>query len=162
IAGPEGAFVEAVHRGIDELLENHATTIEDAIEEVVRLYGGEPTHPTQARPLSWADQKHLRDKIYRYNEYRNHPLNNYREPPSALTKALLHAGWSAPTEHEFAHLTPADVAMALQRARRVVQQFAIKHRALRLVWEQCRLFQRKWRSSGPLAALDTAAMGRAL
>lgn len=162
IAGPEGAFVEAVHRGIEGLFEQYETTIEDAVEEVVRLYGGEPGHPTESRPLCRADQERLRAEIHRYNEYRNHPLCGYQEPPSALTKAFLHAGWVAPTEHEFAHLTPADVALALHRARGVVQQFAVKHRALRLVGEQCRLFQRKWRSSGPLTTLDAAAMGRAL
>jgi hypothetical protein len=162
IAGPEDAFVGAIYRGVEGLLEQYATTIEDAVEEVVRLYGGEPGHPTESRPLSWPDQEQLRDQIYRYNEYRSHPLYNYQEPPSALTKAFLDVGWLPPTAEDFSHMTPADVEMALRRARRAVKRLAIKHRALRLVGEQCRLHQRKWRSSGPLATLDAAAIGRAL
>src|SRR5262249_26423361 len=132
------------------------------IEEIIRHYGDEPTHPTESRPLSRFDQKRVRDQIFWYNEYRNHPLYSYKEPPSALEAAFLHAGWAKPSPAEFADLTPADVQVALRRARQVLQQFAVKHRALRLVGEQCRLYQRKWQSSGPLATLDAAAMRQAL
>ena len=44
----------------------------------------------------------------------------------------------------------------------MLRRFAVKHRALRLAVEQCRFGQAKWRSSGPLAGLDAAAMGRAV
>ena len=50
IAGPEDAFVEAAYRAVEGLLEHHELTIEDDVEEIVRLYDREPTHPTEAAP----------------------------------------------------------------------------------------------------------------
>jgi hypothetical protein len=162
IAGPEDAFVEAVCRAVDGLMERHEQTIEDDVEEIIRLYDEEPTHPTEARPLSLRDQQRLRVEIFCYNAYRSHPLYSYKEPPAALEQAFLHQGWGKVSPAEFADLTPGDVSVALRRAKRELQQFAIKHRALRLVGEQCRLYQRKWQSSGPLATLDAAALDRVL
>ncbi len=162
IAGPEDAFVEAVYRAVESLLERHPFTIEDDVEEIVRLYSREPTHPTDQRPLSWPDQKDLRERIFWYNEFRNHPFYSYKGPTDALEKAFLNAGWEKALPAQYADLTPADVVMALRRTHRELQQFAVKHRALRIAVEQCRLFQKKWQSSGPMATLDATALTRAL
>ena len=137
---------------MEGLLERHELTIEDDVEEIVRLYDREPTHPTEARPLPLDDQRRLPSLIFSYDYYRNHPLYSYyKEPPNALEKAFLSQGWGKVVQAEFADLTPADVMAELGRVKRRLQQFAVKHRALRLVGEQCRLYQQKWQSSGPLA-----------
>ncbi len=162
IAGPEEAFVEAVYRGVEGLLERYEQTIEDDVNEIVRLYGDEPTHPTELRPLSWPDQKLLHSQTFRYNEYRNHPFSGSKEPSAALEQAFLNMGWGKTSSIEYADLTPADVERGLRRAKQVLRQFAIKHKVLRLVGEQCRLFQRKWQSSGPLATLDATGLREVL
>jgi hypothetical protein len=163
VAGPEDVFVHAVYQAVEEFLERHEMTIEDDVEELIRLYGNEEAgHPTEQRPLSWQDQQRLRDSIFWYNEYHNHPLYSYKGPPDILESAFIKEGWTKPSKADFADLTPADVMRSIGRAKRSLQQFAIKHRALRLVREQCRLYQQKARVSGPLAALDAAGMGAVL
>src|SRR5439155_8544023 len=119
-------------------------------------------HPTEQRPLSWQDQQRLRDAIFWYNEFRNHPLFSYKGPPELLELAFSKEGWDKPSAAAFADLTPGDVAVALRRAKRALQRFAITHRALRRVREQCRLYQQKWQTSGPLAMLDSAGLDEAL
>jgi AAA ATPase domain len=163
IAGPEDAFVRSVYQAVEGHLERHELLIEDDVEEIVRLYGNqEVSHPTERRPLAWQDQKRLREFIVRYQEYRNHPLFSYKGSVEALEVAFTKAGWEKPSGPAFADLSPADVVLALRRARLALQQFAIKHRALVLVREQCRLYQQKRQSSGPLAMLDDAGLTQVL
>src|SRR5262249_24679437 len=100
--------------------------------------------------------------IFTYEEYRRHPFSGAQEPPAALEQAFHWLGWSKASPLEYADMSPADVKRGLRDWRRTLRRYAVKHRALRQVGEHCRLHQRKWRSSGPLAHLDAAAMGRAL
>ena len=163
VAGPEDVFVHGVYRAVADYLERYEMTIEDDVEELIRLYGNEEAgYPTEERPLSWKDQHRLRDSIFWYNEYRNHPLYSYKGPADILESAFIKEGWAKPSEADFADLTPADVMRSIGRAKRSLQQFAIKHRALRLVREQCRLYQQKAEASGPLASLDAEGMGAVL
>jgi hypothetical protein len=163
IAGPEDSFVQGIHRAMEELLEKHAMTIEDDVEELIRLYTKEDVGPaTEQRPLSLVDRVRLRARISQYNELRNHPLHSYKEPPAALELAFLKEGWGQASEYLGEDVSPADVMRAFHRTRLVLQRFAIKHRALRRVREQCRLYQQKWQVSGPLAMLDATGLGAAL
>jgi hypothetical protein len=158
VAGPEEAFVEAVYRGVEGLLERYEQTIEDDVAKIVRLYEKEPTHPTESRPLSWPDQKRLHAQIFLYCAYREHPLSGSDEPRHDLEAAFHKLGWGKTSPVEYADLTPADVQRGLRRAKEVLRQFTLKHKVLRLVGEQCRLYQRKWQSSGPLATLDATGL----
>ncbi len=159
VAGPEDVFVHAIYRAVEELLERHEMSIEDDVEELTRLYGNqEDGNPTDQRPLSSGDQEGLRYFISSYEKYRDHPLYSYKEPPNALESAFIKEGWGKPSQADFADLTPADVVRSIGRAKLSLQQFAIKHRALLLVREQCRLYQRKAEVSGPLASLDAEGM----
>ena len=134
IAGPEDAFIQGAHQAIAAYIERHELTIEDDIEAVVRLYGGqEPSHPTEHRPLSWKDQDALRGFISRYLEYRNHPLFSYKGPLEALELAFQKAGWAMSAGPAFADLSPADVVLGARHAQRALQRFAIKHRVLGLI-----------------------------
>ena len=165
IAGPEDVFVHDIYQVVERFLKDHELTIEDDVEELIRLYGDESVADasTEQRPLSWKDQRRLRSYIFVYDQYHNHPFASDKKPPSELESAFLSEGWGkvSPSGPD-PDLTPADVLRALWRQKLVLQQFAIKHRALRLVREQCRLYQQKWQASGPLAMLDAAAVGAAL
>ena len=154
IAGPEDAFVEAVYRGVEGLLERYATTIEDDVEEIVRLYGRRAGPPDGFAAALLARSEAAPRPDLLYNEYRSHPLYSYQGAARRAGEGVPQRRAGArPTPDEFADLTPADVAMALRRAKRVLQQFAVKHRALRLVGEQCRLISgsgnraARWRRS---------------
>ncbi|HZW29835.1 MAG TPA: hypothetical protein VFF52_03955, partial [Isosphaeraceae bacterium] len=93
IAGPEDGFVRGIRRTIEELLQRHEMTIEDDVEEVIRLYANQDVGPgTELRPLALADRVPLRAWISQYNELRNHPLHSYKEPPAALESAFLKEG----------------------------------------------------------------------
>jgi hypothetical protein len=165
IAGPEDVFVHDIYRAVEKLLEHHEHTIEDDVEELIRLYGDESVAEvtTEQRPLSWQDQRRLRYWIRLYEKHRNHPLASDKKPPEALEFAFLKEGWGeAPASGAYPDLTPADVSRALWRQKRMLQQFAIKHRGLRLVREHCCLFRQKWQASGPLATLDAAGVSSAL
>ncbi len=165
IAGPEDAFVHDIYRAVEGFLAHHELTIEDDVEELIRLYGDETVAgaSTEQRPLSWQDQGRLRNCIVSYDYLRNHPMASENKPPSALELAFWKEGWgAASTSGADPDLTPADVSRALWRQRLILQQFAIKHRTLRLVREQCQLFQQKWQASGPLAMLDSAGVSAVL
>src|SRR5262249_56306235 len=126
---------------------------EDDVEELIRLYGKHDVGPaTESRLLPLADRMRLRARISRYNELRNHPLHSYQEPPAALELAFLKEGWGHATHSLLREdVSPADVMRASHRARLDLQRFALKHRALRLAREQCRLYQQQWQASGPPA-----------
>jgi hypothetical protein len=163
IAGPEEVFAHGVHQAVKDYLERYETTIEDDVDELIRLYGNQDFgYPTEQRPLCSEDQQRLRESIFWYNEYRNHPLYAYKGPPDALESAFIKEGWGKPSKADFVDLTPADVMRSISRTKRDLQQFAIKHRALRLAGEQCRLYRQKWQESGALATLDAAEMGAVL
>ena len=59
-------------------------------------------------------------------------------------------------------MSPADVMQSFRWVKQTLQQLAVKHRALKLVGEQCRLYQQKWQASGPLAMLDASGLTQAL
>jgi hypothetical protein len=163
LAGPEDSFVHSIFRAIEELLQRQELTIEDDVEEVIRLYGKHGVGPaTDSRPLGLVDRMRLRARIARYNELRNHPLHSYKEPPAALESAFLEAGWGQAADYLGGDVSPADVMRAFHRARVDLQRFALKHQGLRRVREQCRLYQQKWQASGPLALLDATGLDAAL
>ena len=60
------------------------------------------------------------------------------------------------------HLTPADIIQAVARERAALQRYAVKHFTLRRVRDICKLYQQKWRASGPLASLDAQGLTEAL
>jgi tetratricopeptide (TPR) repeat protein len=154
IAGPDHVFKESVLLTIQTFLERHVTNVENDVEEFLRLYditNFEVT--TEQRPLPWQDQKRLRGLLARYESLKHHPLLPFKQPP-APSAAILEASWGKPPTESFADLTPEDVLRAYRRAKQELQQFAVKHFALRRVRETCRLYQRKWEAGGPLAMLD--------
>jgi AAA ATPase domain len=96
IAGPDHVFKESVKLAIQSLLEQHATNVENDVDEVIRLYdvtNFEVT--TEQRPLSWQDQKRLRELVARYHELRVHPMLPFQQPPAPLA-AILQATWGTP------------------------------------------------------------------
>ncbi len=163
IAGPEDVFVHSIHEVVKCQFDRHEHMTEDDVEEIVRLYRAQAAaHPTDQRPLSLYDQQRLRETIRAYNQYREHPLFYYKGPPEALEFVVAQQGGAKPSGAAFADLNPADVALAVRRARQALHRFAIKHRALLLVRAQCRLYQQKWQASGPLALLDGAELNQAV
>ena len=163
IAGPDHVFKESIRLAIESLLEQHETNVENDVEELLRLYditNFEVT--TEQRPLSWQDQKRLRELVVRYNELRVHPLLPFKQPPAPLESAFLEASWGKPATDKSADLTPADVLRAYRRVKQDLQRFAVKHLALRRVREICRLYQQKWQAGGPLALLDAETLRQAL
>ena len=147
---------------ITSLLEQHATNVENDVDELFALYditNFEVT--TEQRPLSWQDQKRLRELVIRYNELRLHPLLPFTQPPAPLA-AILEQSWGKPAEESYADLTPDDVLRAYRRVRQDLQRFAVKHLALRRVREICRLYQQKWQAGGVLANLDAATLRQAV
>jgi tetratricopeptide (TPR) repeat protein len=162
IAGPDHVFKESIRLAVEGLLEQHEANVENDIEEFLRLYditNFEVT--TEQRPLSWQDQKRLRELLLRYDELRVHPLLPFKEPPAPLA-AILAAVWGKPATITSADLTPADVLRAYRRVRQDLQRFAVKHFALRRVREVCNLYQQKWQAGGPLAILDAEKLRQAL
>ena len=159
IAGPEDAFVQSVFQAVARHIERHELTIEDDVEEIVRLYGNhDVSHPTQHRPLSSLDQKRLRELINRYNAYRNHPLHSYNEPPAVLKSALAKAGWAKTLEGDV-DLNPADVDLAVRRetclAAPCHQASGARARARAVP-----ALPREIAPSGPLAMLDEVGLSQ--
>ena len=133
------------------------TNIEDDVEEIVRLYDKTNSrYPTEQRPLSWHDQRRLRAAIFRYDELPQPSAVPYKEPPRRWRRRSSSEGWGKVVAGRLRRPDAGgrDAAFGGRSAR--LQQFAVKHRALRLVGEQCRLYQQKWQASGPLATLDAA------
>jgi hypothetical protein len=162
IAGPDHVFQETVRQAVASILEKSATTHEDDVEAMIRLYVHAAFgQSTAQRPLSWQDQDDLREAIARYNKFRSHPLLPYKEPPAALEVAFLKEGWGKATGPLPDDLTPVDVMHGVRRARQTLQRFAVKHLVLKRTREICDLYQRKWRASGPLATLDSEALSQA-
>ncbi len=162
IAGPDQVFQENIRLTVESVLEQHKANVENDVEELLRLYeitSFEVT--TEQRPLSWQDQKRLRELVVRYDELRVHPLLPFKEPPAQLA-AILEASWGKPAKGPSADLTPADVLRAYRRVKQDLQRFAVKHLALRRVREICRLYQQKWHAGGPLALLDADTLRQAL
>jgi hypothetical protein len=164
IAGPEESFRQNVVQVVVDLLDRYEQTIEEDVEELIRLYGtGGVEVPTSRRPLPAKDQQDLPRWIARYNELRHHELLPYREePPTVLEAAFLKGGWVKSSKYAGEPLTPADVASSFQSVKRAIQPLALKHRALLNVRRQCRLFQEKWQASGSLATLDSTALSQVL
>ena len=165
IAGPDHLFQDSVVQAIANLEEHFEKWSESVVLEVIDLYSKTNFDvSTEQRPLKWHDQQLLREAIARYLELHNHPLYPYRKPPAALEAAFAKQGWGtgplSPTL--LPDLTPGDVLHAIHRERATLQRFAIKHLALRRVREICKLYQQKWRASGPLASLDSQALHDAL
>jgi hypothetical protein len=159
IAGPENVFVRAVHQAIEDLLARLDQTIEDDVEEIIRLYSNHDMELTTAQhPLSPNDQMRLRHYVFLYNEFRSHPLYSYAEPPAILKSALKKEGWEQASAAGFADLHPADVTRRINLAKLALQQITVKHRVLCLVRTVCRLHQQKWQASGPLALFDSAGL----
>jgi tetratricopeptide (TPR) repeat protein len=162
IAGPDQVFKESVRTGITSLLEEHATNVENDVDELLHLYditNFEVT--TEQRPLSWQDQKRLRELVARHNELRLHPLLPFMQPPKPLA-AILEESWGKPSKESYADLNPDDVLRAYRRVKQDLQRFAVKHLALRRVREICRLYQQKWQASGVLANLDATTLRQAV
>ncbi len=115
IAGPEDGFVNDIFRAVEGFLEHHELTIEDDVEELIRLYGDEAVADasTEQRPLSWQDQRRLRSCIFVYDQYRHHPFASDKKPPSALALAFWKEGWGeVSASGPDPDLTPADVTRA--------------------------------------------------
>jgi hypothetical protein len=163
IAGPEELFRHTVTQAVTQLLDQFEQTIEEDVEELIRLYRAAGIEiPTEHRPLPTNDQQGLPRLIARFDELRHHKFLPYRELPEALELAFQKEGWAKSSNDPSELLTPADVAEAFRRVKQHVRTFAVKHRALLLVRHHCRLFQEKWQASGPLATLDAAALSRVL
>ncbi len=162
IAGPDRLFRDNVKQAIASLRDDFEANAEAMIEEVIQLYDKTNFEvSTQQRPLKWQDQQQLRQAIELYQSFQNHPLFPYKKKPEVLEAAFFKEGWG-PVEPRAQDLTPPDLLHAVQRERAIVQRFAVKHFALRRVHEICKLYQRKWQASGPLAALEASALQRAL
>jgi len=163
IAGPEDLFRQSAWLAVEDLLNEYETRIEDDLEELIRLYGKTSADVSTAeRPLSREDQQWLRQSIERYHKLRSHPLLPYQAPPAELKLAFSNLGWAKTSQYVMEDMSPADVMISFRVVKQELQRFAVKHRALRLVREQCQLFQNKWRSSGPLAILDSEGVTEAL
>jgi AAA ATPase domain len=163
IAGPEDSFRQNLVQEVADLLAGHEQTIEEDVEELIRLYGaGGLDVPTERRPLPTNDQQSLPRWIARYTELRHHQLLPYRELPAALELAFQKEGWGKTSTDPSFDVTPADVALGFRWVKRRMQQFALKHRALVGVRHHCRLFQDKWQASGPLATLDGPSLSQVL
>jgi hypothetical protein len=163
LAGPDDVFRQSVVLVVEEIWRDFETTIEDDLEELIRLYGKAGSDfRTEERSLSRHDQERLPEWIARYNELRSHPLLPFSEQPAALEQAFIKAGWSKAAMYAHADVTPADVVEALRWVKLALWQCALEHRARRRVLEQCKLYQEKWRASGPLATLEPAALSEAL
>ncbi len=163
IAGPVELFRENIKQAIESLEAYFEANSEALVEDVIQLYHKTNFDvSTELRPLKWHDQQQLREAITRYLELQNHPAFPYRRPPAALEKAFLAEGWGKSTGPLVPDLTAADVLHALRRERAALQRFAVKHLALRRVREICKLYQQKWRASGPLASLDSQSLHDAL
>ncbi len=165
IAGPDRLFQDNIFQAIESLGEHFEKRDESVVLEVIDLYSKTNFDvATDQRPLQWRDQQLLRESIARYLELQNHPQNPYRKPPAALEAAFAKQGWGhGPLLPALvADLMPGDVLNGIRRERATLQRFAIKHLALKRVREICRLYQQKWRASGPLASLDSQALQEAL
>jgi hypothetical protein len=165
IAGPDHLFRDNIKQAVESLEEHFEANAEALVEEVIQLY--DKTNfdvSTEQRPLKWHDQQQLREAIARYQDLHNHPLYPYRKPPAALKAAFAKEGWgTGPLSPSLLpDLTTADVLHAVARQRAALQRFAVKHFALRRVREICKLYQKKWQASGPLASLDLHALHEAL
>jgi hypothetical protein len=163
IAGPDHVFQETVRQTVASILEKSEATREDDVDAVIRLYASASFgQSTAQRPLSWQDQDELRETIARYNKFRSHPLLPYKEPPAVLEWAFLKEGWGKATLSLPEDLTPGDVMHGVRRAKQTLHRFALKHMVLKRVHELCDLYQKKWRASGPLSALDPGELRIAL
>ena len=162
IAGPDHVFEESVRQSVAIIMERSRTSIEDDVEAVIRLYNDASFGQSiERRPLSLADQDELRDAIARFHEFCDHPLLPFKGPSAAM-KSYLTKTWGAPPLPSTADLTPADVMHGLQRATLTLRRFAVKHFVLKRVYELCRLYQEKWRASGPLAMLEAEGLRQTL
>jgi hypothetical protein len=163
IAGPEEDFLQGLVQAMAELVDRSGGSLDDDIEELTRCYDSVGVGlPTEERPLDADEQQWLPTWLARYHEMRRHALLPYQEPPDALEVAFLKEGWSKSAPERCQDISPADVAQALRWVKINLQRLAVKHRALRLVHQHCRLFQRKWQESGPLAALEARQLDEVL
>ncbi len=163
VAGPDQLFRDNIVQAVASLEEHFEKSAEALVEEVIQLY--DKTNfdvSTEQRPLKWQDQQRLRDAITRYQDLYNHPLFPYKKPPAKLELAFLKEGWGMGSPSLLPDLTTGDVLHAVRRQCAVLQQYAVKHFALRRVREICKLYQRKWQASGPLASLDSTSLHGAL
>jgi hypothetical protein len=163
IAGPDHLFRENIQQAIESLAEQFEANGESLIDEFIELYGQTNFEvSTDQRPLKWQDQQQLRETIARYKDLHNHPLFPYKKPPAAIEAAFLKEGWIKRASPHSADLTAADVLVAIRREHAALQRFAVQHFALKRVGEICKLYQRKWQASGPLASLESEALHEAL
>jgi hypothetical protein len=163
IAGPDHLFRENIKQAVESLELHFVANSEAMVEEVIQLYDKTNFEvSTEQRPLKWQDQQQLREAIARYEDLHRHPLFPYKKPPAWLELAFLKEGWGKYTPSILPDLTTGDVMQAVARQRAVLQRFAVKHIALRRVREICKLYQQKWRASGPLASLDSQRLHEAL
>ena len=164
IAGPEDGFRQSVIRVVTETLDQHESTIEEDLDELIRLYRAAGVDaPSDLRPLPAADRSHLTRWIILYNELRHHSMLPFREVRDDLEKAFLKAGWIKSSAAEKGEdLTPADVMQTFRSVKQKLQKYAVKHRILRRIRQVCSVFQQKWKASGSLAALDARELEQAL
>jgi len=162
LAGPEEEFRREVLHGVAAVVQMHAHSAGDAIEELARLYAQTAGAPTEERPLDPSDRWRVRDLCARHDELSQHPSSPHLKPPKLLQQAFVQVGWNKFLTHLPTDLDPSDVRQALSGVEEELQALASKHFVLRRVRDLCRLYQRKWALAGPLAHLDGARLRRVL
>src|SRR5579864_9506188 len=159
IAGPEETFRQNLIAAVEQVLEQHAATVDSDVEEIVHLYAGATLDaPSDRCPLSAADRECLDTLIPDYRELRDHPLLPFQQPHVELNTAFQALGWKKPDWRWIGDMNPDDLLRTFRRSQRNLHHFARKHFVLRRVRELCKLYQQKWTLAGPLATLDAAEL----
>jgi hypothetical protein len=162
VAGPEAAFRQNLLLALEEVVELHRINVEDDVDELLGVYTDTGVDIcTDARPLPVMDRERLRSWAKRYLELRDHPLLPFQKPHEELELAFQNLGWSKAARRR-SDLSPDDVLMEFRLVRERLHGLALEHFVLRRVRELCRLYQQKWSTAGPLAALDERAMRQVL
>jgi hypothetical protein len=163
LAGPEDVFGQEVLEAAAKVLELRARTIGVDVAELVSFYSDALfERADEQHPLSTQERARLLALWRRHEQLTRHPAFNYKQPPPALQKAFIQAGWVASAPALSAELIPADIHRAFRRVKAELYLLTYKHFMLWRVRELCQLSQRKWALAGPLAQLDAAGLRRSL
>lgn len=161
LAGPEEAFRHQLLTAVERTLDLFKSDVYIDLEELVLQYAhAESPDSTEKNPLPPEDRTFLRSLYGWYRKWRNHPLALFKSPDPMLSSAFAHLGWKPPRTAE--DLGPTDVLLSVRRVEWQMRWLALKHQALRRVYELCRLHRQKWALAGPLAPLDAAELRQVL
>lgn len=162
LAGPEEGFRSEIREMVDNVAKALRGKFHIEIEELARHYASaESPDTTEKNPLPLGDRARLRSLYDQYRKWREHPLTPFKSVDPLLSSAFKNLGWEKPRRID-EDLGPVDVLRQLQQAEQGLRWLALKHGALRRVYELCRLHQQKWALAGPLAPLDTMGLLRVL